>query len=116
MLTLSRLADLESANLPPPVAQAARQELRTLLALSGGDTIDSEFGYVLVLADADTPAGVTALLQRPIEGAVRRHGCFVVYFAGGGNEHLPCAVLPEALLTEEHRQRLLLELTEGGAP
>jgi hypothetical protein len=113
MLTLTCLADLERANLPPPVALAARHELRTLLALSGGETSDPEYGYVLVLEETDV---VTTLLQRPIEGAVRRHGCLVVYFAGGGNEHLPCAALPEHLLTEEHRQRLQQELTEGGEP
>jgi hypothetical protein len=116
MLTLTCLTDLKNADLPPPVTLAARHELRTLLALSGGDTIDTEFGHVLVLEETDAPDVVAALLQRPIEGAVHRHGCFVVYFAGGGNEHLPCAVLPEHLLTDEHRQRLLLELTDGGAP
>lgn len=117
MLTLTCLADLERANLPPPVALAARHELRTLLALSGGETSDPEYGYVLVLEETDPPDVVTAaLLQRPIEGAVRRHGCLVVYFAGGGNEHLLCAALPEHLLTEEHRRRLLQELTERGEP
>jgi len=116
MLTLTSLSDLKSSALPPPVAQAAHHELQTLLALSGGETCDTEYGYVLVLERTDAPNVVASLLRRPIEGAVRRHECFVVYFGGGGNEHLPCAVLPEHLLTEEHRHRLRQELTDGGAP
>jgi hypothetical protein len=117
MLKLTNTQVLENTTLPPTVALVARHELETLLLLSNAYTVDEEFGYVLVVEQSDSPEVVARLLKHPVEGVVKRQDCFVLYLSGrGGNEHLPSVVLPENLLAEEHRQKLLLELPEGDRP
>jgi len=114
MLKILTFADLDRQVLPPDVFRLVKAELQKILGLSGGQTIDNEFGSVFILED-DVNDSVESVLGKPFnqlsfEGMDYRDGCYIGYLTGGGNECLNVLICPDRYLDSVWRAKLQAEL------
>ncbi len=115
MFKILNHAGLELQSLPPDLTRQVQIELQKLLELSGGQTIDNEFGTVYVQEEDDDDASVESTLGHSLtlllfEGMAFRDGCFIGYLSGGGNQCLDVVICPERYLTPAWKSALQAEL------
>ena len=67
MIKINNFEEMARAPLPEGVNPLVRHELQTLLELSGGQTIDNEYGHVLVLEEGDTDVSDVKLYVDGVE-------------------------------------------------
>ena len=117
MKIIKNYDDLKQLRPPPHVAGVVEHELDTLMALSGGRSVDPAHGWVVLFEGNENDGAIREYFgcgfdALGFDGVVKKGECYVGYVLRD-NQLVIALVIPDEVLTESWRSKLQDELVGG---